>query len=136
MTDARIDISKEAKTISEENSLTLEWEKLKDIYRIVVVTKEPTALPNLKLQYWQHEWPEQMEDNTEGKWKDADIRVLIEGNDAARNVFPMIFKSTNIREFRELKKFKALYRRTTKIRLKFRGEMQEIDRVEVYTKAG
>ncbi|MBM3212045.1 hypothetical protein FJZ33_07490, partial [Candidatus Poribacteria bacterium] len=151
-TKYEVDVAKYAKIETGEDDITLTWEEARDIFRVVVVTSEPGTLSNIKLQYWQNHWPHQrvpkgavigagrtgwmaQDDWYNGKWKDADFRVLLEGTDvdAAKNVFPIAFKPINVREFPDIKDFKAIYRRTMKLRLLFRGERQGIDKIEAYT---
>jgi hypothetical protein len=133
--DYGVDVSKCAKIEFGEEDITLIWEEIKDIYRVVIVTSEPCALSGVRIQYWQHGWPHQtIQDGKKGQWKDADIRVILEGNDAARTIFPIVFKPINFREFPDIGDFDAEYRRTTKLRVRFRRGMPGIERIEAYTR--
>ena len=148
--DYEVDVARYADITYTGQDITLVWEDPRDIYKVVVVCSEPTTLSNVRLQYWQNNWPHKrvprgeavgagasgwmpQDDWFNGKWKDADIRVLLTGNEAARTVFPLVFKPINSREFRDIRDFRAVYRRTMKLRLLFPGGRPEIERIEAYT---
>lgn len=129
----QFDIAKYAKIKMTDNDITLAWEEEQDIIKIVITTLEPGTLSNLRIQYWQDRWLNPSAESI-GKWQNADFKVLLEGTDvdAAKNVFPIAFKPINFKEFPDIKDFKAIYRRTSKLRFLFRGERQDIESIEVY----
>ncbi|MBM3235868.1 hypothetical protein FJZ31_06170 [Candidatus Poribacteria bacterium] len=140
-----VNIAKYAKVELKKQDITLLWEEPRDIFKVVVRYSELPALSNVKLQYWQDHWPHQRvpkgavvgagrsgwmaaDDWYNGEWKNADVNVAVEGNNAVYTFNPI-----NVKEFPDIKDFDATYRRTLKIRLLFDGERPEIKAVEAYS---
>ena len=100
-----VDIAKYAKVELKKQDISLLWEEPRDIFKVVVRCSKPSALSGARLQYWQDHWPHQrlpkgavvgaggsgwmaQDDWFNGKWKDADFNVAVEGNEAVYTLPP------------------------------------------------
>jgi hypothetical protein len=134
-----VDVARYAKVELEEQGITLRWEEPRDIFRVVVRCPELSVLSSAKLQYWQHHWPHQrvpkgavvgaggsgwmrQDDWYNGEWKDADVNLTVEGDEAVYT-----FNPVNAREFPDIEDFDATYRRTLKIRFRLSSQKRKFD---------
>jgi hypothetical protein len=140
-----VNIAKYAMIESNAQDVMLQWEEMRDIFAVVVQCSDASALKGAKIQYWQRIWPKQRvpkgaivgaggsgwmaaDDPYNGDWKDADVKVELQGNHAVYTFNPI-----NIKEFPEINDFDADYRRTLKLRILFDGKRPEIMTVEAYS---
>jgi len=124
------------------------WGEPRKIRRVIAEFEDdvPPA-DKVKLQYWHRVWdgrPEpvhmerqagsqgwdRMDDWTNGKWKDADTRLKIEGK---RCIFS--FAPTGDKEFKKLNHPGVTYRKTLKIRLAGEQPLPKIARFKALTDA-
>ena len=116
----------------DSKTFTLRWGEPRKIRRVVIDLQQNTIIPkpdNFRLQYWHKSWngkPDpilaesgaggegwtEIDDWTNGQWKDADTNLLIDGN---KLIFT--FNSTEAKEFTDIGQNGVGYRKTLKMRL-------------------
>ena len=127
-------------------NLGIRWSMPRDIQRLEIVCHTPPLkkmVDSLRVEYWHDTWPDrppqmpsyedEEDDLWRGKWVQADIRTLVNGNRVVCTFLPL-----RIGELPTADRLpgEILYRRTLKIRVKFPSEYRSvIDSVEAYTMA-
>jgi len=111
---------------------SLRWGEPRKIRRVVIDLQQntnSTKTDKIRLQYWQKSWDgladpilaesgaggvgwAEIDDWTNGQWKDADTNLVIDGQSLI-----FTFNSTGAKEFTNLGQNGVLYRKTLKIRL-------------------
>ena len=126
------------------NEIGVLWDDPRDIYAIVIRFKNPPenfGEKNIKIQYWQHNWPkfrfesigagfsgwQPIDDFHNGQWRDAKFDLKGGGK-----IWCFLFHSIT-EEFPELTEYNVRYRRTLKIRLISTKNLPEIESFEAYT---
>jgi len=124
------------------------WEDPRDITKVVVSYGEgapETVIRQTRLQYWQSQWPHRriprdresgaggsgwldVGDWYNGRWRDADAAVAIEGRTATYT-----FRPINAKEFPDLRDFDAKYRTTLKVRLLSPEQAPEITSLAAFS---
>jgi hypothetical protein len=123
------------------------WEDPRDLFQ-VTVEFAPGAVPDpeiVGIEYWQHSWPKvrvpkgdlvgsgrtgwlAIDDWTNGRWQKADCKIEQQGN-----VWSCTFCPLNLQEFPGEKDFPATFRRTLKVRVRFREQGGPIRAFHAYT---
>jgi hypothetical protein len=131
-------------------ALGVRWPEPRKIRRLVVEFAEGVAVPeprNVRVQYWHRSWdgkPDpilaekgaggvgwaQMDDWTNGQWKDADAQCRPDGR---RLVFT--FAPTGAKEFKDLGHPGVRYRKTLKVRVTADDALPRIERFQAFTDA-
>jgi len=145
MENHEVDVARYARMESGDQDITLVWEEYRDIFKVVVISPEPSAMSETKVQYWQQHWPHQrvpkgvavgagssgwmaQDDWYNGQWKDADVKMTLESNSAVFTFGPI-----STIEFPDVKDFDAIYRRTLKIRVLLSNNKAKIEKIEAYS---
>lgn len=145
---AAVDVAPWGERATWENgrAVGLWWEDPRDLHRVVVTFADTPPEPaELKLQWWQSQWPEHrvprdhpagagesgwghLGDLYQGQWRDADVHLQV--ND---RTWTYTFRPINAKEFPRLQDFNAAYRTTMRVRLLHDAPAPKVAKLETFT---
>lgn len=143
MENKKVNIAKYARTEYKDNTITFEWEEMRDIFTVVLSGCDLSFLSKAEIQYWQRVWPMQRvpkgaivgaggsgwmadDDPYNGDWKSADVNLTIKDDMAIYTFNPI-----NAKEFPEIGDFDANFRKALKLRIVFKDKIDEKCKVKI-----
>ncbi|MEM2930574.1 MAG: hypothetical protein QW797_06940, partial [Thermoproteota archaeon] len=135
--------AKYGKSLFNSREIVVLWDDPRDVYAIVIRFKstiKDLKKEDVKLQYWQGNWPKfrepvgagssgwgPIDDFYNGQWRDAKFDL-----ETDEDVWLLRFRPLD-EEFPDIGNFKAQYRRTLKVRVVSSKDLPEVKSFETYT---